>query len=272
MTLNAKEYKPGLGKREASLITGLAEQNKTIFTVDDAKNLAGPQAKEIIRWLVKKKWVLPLKRGLYAIVPLDVGLKGADAFVIHNFIIASLLVEPYYIGYWSALNYHGLTDQIPRTTFIVTTRARHPLSVLDAEYYFVKLTHGKFFGWETVKVEDHDVYISNPEKTVVDCLDHPEHCGGIEQIARAIYFSHEEINLDHVVEYANRMNNQTILKRLGFILEVTGLQKEHEGLFKEFRLSSGFPKLDTLSPRMGRHNSRWGLFINFKLNPEGWIY
>jgi hypothetical protein len=37
MTLTAKEYKAGLGKREASLIAGLAERDKTIFTVEDAK-------------------------------------------------------------------------------------------------------------------------------------------------------------------------------------------------------------------------------------------
>ncbi len=68
--------------------------------------------------LMQKKWVLPLKRGLYAIVPLDVGVKGADSFILHNFVIASHLVEPYYIGYWSALNHYGFSEQIPKTTFI----------------------------------------------------------------------------------------------------------------------------------------------------------
>lgn len=64
--------------------------------------------------------------------------RGADAFVVHSFVIASMLVRPHYIGFWSALNHHGLTDQIPRTTFVATTRARHPVRVLDAEYYFVR--------------------------------------------------------------------------------------------------------------------------------------
>jgi len=168
--------------------------------------------------LATKKWVLSLKRGLYAMVPLDVGVKGSDAFVV-----ASMLAEPYYIGFWSALNYHGLTDQIPRTTFIATIEARHPVHVLDAEYYFVKLARNKFFGWQDVTIENHKVRISDTEKTVADCLDHPEHCGGIEQVARAIYFSHEEINVSRVVEYAHRMGNRTILKRLGYVLEVTGL-------------------------------------------------
>jgi predicted transcriptional regulator of viral defense system len=161
MRPTAREYKSGLGKREASLIAGLAESGKTIFTADDARAVAGDEVKHLVNGLVRKKWVLPLKRGLYA-------------FVVHNFVIASMLVEPYYIGFWSALNYHGLTEQIPRTTFIATTKPRHPIQALDAEYVFVRLTSRKVVGWEDTDIDGHRVHISTPEKTVADCLDHPE--------------------------------------------------------------------------------------------------
>jgi predicted transcriptional regulator of viral defense system len=257
MTLSAKRYKSTLGGKEAFLVRSLAEEGKTIFAIKDALRVVGPNAKEVVRRLAAKKWVLPLKRGLYAMVPLDVGVKGADAFVVHNFVVASMLAEPYYIGYWSALNHHGLTDQIPRTTFIATTKARHVVQVLDAEYYFVNVAKSKFFGWQEIEVDDRRVRISDPEKTVADCLDHPEHCGGIEQVARAIYFSHEEIDLKRVVEYAKRMGNLTILKRFAYVLEATGLLSDYGKL---------------LSPKQGKHNSRWKLLINYKIDPEGWRY
>jgi predicted transcriptional regulator of viral defense system len=272
MKLSAKKYKSTLGGKEAFLVKSLAEEGKSIFAIKDASRLVGPGAKEVVRRLAVKKWVLPLKRGLYARVPLDVGVKGSDAFVVHNFVVASMLAEPYYIGYWSALNYHGLTDQIPRTTFIATTKARHSVQVLDAEYYFVKLAKSKFFGWQKVEIEDHTVHISDPEKTIADCLDHPEHCGGIEQVARAVYFSHEEIKLKRVVEYAWRMSNRTILKRLGHVLDATGLLSHYPRLFRGYKPSAGFPRLDPLSPKSGRYNSRWNLLINYRLDPEGWRY
>jgi predicted transcriptional regulator of viral defense system len=268
----AKEYKGTLGGQEAFLVRSLAEERRSIFTIRDASRLVGTQAKEVVRRLAAKKWVLPLKRGLYTMVPLDVGVKGADAFVVHNFVIASMLAEPYYIGYWSALNHHGLTDQIPRTTFIATTKARHPVQVLDAEYYFVKLARRKFFGWQEVQMEGRTVRISDPEKTVADCLDHPEHCGGIEQVARAIYFSHGEIDLGRVAGYAQRMGNRTILKRLGHVLEATGLLPQYEELFKGYSPSAGFSRLDPLSPKRGRHSGKWNLLINYRLDPEGWRY
>ena len=117
------EYKKGLTTRESLLISALARQDKKIFSIEDARSVSRKDAGKIMSSLMQKKWVLPLKRGLYAIVPLDVGVKGADSFILHNFVIASHLVEPYYIGYWSALNHYGFSEQIPRTTFIATTKA-----------------------------------------------------------------------------------------------------------------------------------------------------
>jgi predicted transcriptional regulator of viral defense system len=272
MTLSAKKYRFGLGKNEAFLIRSLAEAGMSLFKVEDASRLMGRPAKETLRRLARKKWVLPLKRGLYALVPLDVGVKGADAFIVHSFVMASLLAEPYYIGYWSALNHHGLTEQIPRTTFIATTRTRHPVKVLDEEYRFVKIAPKKFFGWREIEIDGRRVRLSDPEKTVADCLDHPEHCGGVEQAARAVYFSHEELDMLKLVRSAQRMGNRTILKRLGHILEASGLLGKYGGLLKGFRPSSGYPKLDTLSPARGKHDNRWRLLLNCRLDPEAWSY
>ncbi len=272
MPLSANEYRFGLGKREASLLAVLAEGHKAVFSVEDAKSIAGSDAGEVVRRLVRKKWVLALKRGLYAVVPLDVGVRAADAFVVHNFVIASLLVKPYYIGYWSALNHHGLTEQIPRTTFLATTKAKHSIEILNAEYRFVTLTARKFFGWEEVQVEGRPITLSDPEKTIADCLDHPEHCGGVEQVARALYFAHQETQVAKVVAYARRMGNGAILKRLGFILEATGLLPRYEQALARFVPSLGFPSLDPLSPKRGRHNMRWRLLVNYELDPEGWRY
>jgi predicted transcriptional regulator of viral defense system len=68
------------------------------------------------------------------------------------------------------------------------------------------------------------------------------------------------------------MGNRTILKRLGYILDVTGLLPRYEELFVGHSPSAGFTRLDTLSPRTGKHDSRWKLLINCRLNREGWFY
>jgi len=266
------EHKRGLTPRESFLISALAREDKHIFSIEDVRKLIDNSPKRMMSSLISKKWVLPLKKGLYAIVPLDVGVKGADSFILHNFVIAAHLVEPYYIGYWSALNHHGLTEQIPRTTFIATTKPKMPLEIMGNEYYFVRLVKKKFFGFTAVPFEGVSVNISTPEKTIADCLDHPEHCGGIEEVARAIFFNHSGLDMKEVYRIAMKMGNNTILKRLGFILKSTGLLERYAGLFKTFKPSKGYPPLDPLSPRKGKHDSEWGLLINIVLKSERWMY
>jgi predicted transcriptional regulator of viral defense system len=266
------DYKKGLTQSESLLISALARQDRKIFSIEDARAVTERDAKKIMSSLIGKKWVLPLKRGLYAIVPLDAGVKGSDSFVLHNFVIASYLVEPYYVGYWSALNHHGLSEQIPRTTFIATPKPKMPLTILDSDYCFVTIEKRKFFGSQEIEIEGWKVNISTPEKTIADCLDHPEHSGGIDEVAKAIYFNHEEIDIRKLYSFAEKMGNLTILKRLGYILETTGLLDRYKDMFANFSPSKGYPALDLISPRRGRHNSRWGLLVNLELDPKRWMY
>jgi predicted transcriptional regulator of viral defense system len=114
--------KEGLSKREAVALTRLAGQDKTIITIDDIENtihVSYEVAKKIANDLVHKNWLDRLKRGTYLIVPLAAGDTGH--YTEHEFVIAAHLANPMYISYWSALNYHGLTEQVPMTVFAATT-------------------------------------------------------------------------------------------------------------------------------------------------------
>ena len=264
--LSTRKYK-GLGRKESFLLLSLARKDKKIFTIKDAKEISkNPQ--KILYSLSKKRWILHLKRGLYATVPMDIGPKGADAFIIHDFNIASNLVRPYYIGYWSALNYHGLTDEIPNTVFIASLEAKKPLKILYSRFYFVKLIKRKFFGFRKFKVEGEEVNISNKEKTIADCLDHPEHAGGIDEIGRSIFFNHKELDFSVVENYLMKIDNLTAIKRFGYILEACNLGYK----VNTSKISKTFSLLDPLSPKRGTYNKKWFLIINRKINPESWMY
>lgn len=272
MAVTTEQYREGLTNKESFLISSLARSDKKVFTIEDAKAIAGEQAVKMLINLVKKKWILKLKRGLYIIVPLDIGVKGADSFIMHNFVIASKLVEPYYIGYWSALNHYGFSDQIPVTTFIATTKAKKGLKILDTSYLFVQVSESRFFGSHDIEIEGEKVKISDKNKTITDCLDHPEHGGGMDEIARSIYFSMEEIDIKKIVKYALKIGNVTIIKRLGYILDTCGLLEKYRAVFEKIELSKGYSLFDPISPKKGKHNERWLLLINRDIKPERWMY
>jgi predicted transcriptional regulator of viral defense system len=272
MALTKEEYRKGLSKKESLLISALAGRDKKIFNIAEAKKILGKGSKKFISSLIKKKWMLKLKRGLYAIVPLDIGVKGAESFIVHDFVIASYLTRPYYIGFWSALNYHGLSDQIPTTIFIASTKPRPLLNIVNSRFLFIQISRNKFIGIEKIEIEGRKANISNINKTVVDCLDHPEHSGGIDEIARAIYFNHEELNFKKIRHYGLKMNNVTIFKRLGYILEKVGLLEKYARTFEGIKLTKGYPLIEKTGVRRGKYNEKWKLLINADIKPKRWMY
>jgi len=91
-------------------------------------------------------------------------------------------------------------------------------------------------------------------------------------VSKVIYVYLRDVDICRICGFVEWIRNLTILKRLGFILETTRLLDTYRDIFRKFIPSKGYPALDPLSPMRGKYNSRWGLLVNFELNPNGWIY
>jgi len=162
-----ENIRAGLSRNESILLSSLSEKDKTIFKLEDVMaELKCPYtyAKVLAYNLARKKWIIVLRRGVYLIVPLSAGIKSQ--YTEHEFVIASYLVSPYYIAYWSALNFHGFTEQTPFSVFVATTRRIQNIEVLNVKYNFVTLNKRKFFGFEPTAVGTYKVNVSNREKTL----------------------------------------------------------------------------------------------------------
>lgn len=263
VTRNANIRK-GLSKKEAYLLSSLAEKKKQLFAVKDVMKELGCShnyAKVITSRLIKKKWLTQIEKGKYLIVPLEAGKESI--YTEHEFIIASELVQPYYIAYWSALNYHGMTEQVPFTVFIATTKRRRNKKIHEVSYEFVAITKRKFFGYTAVNIAGKDIFISDREKTVADCLDHPEYCGDVTEVAKAIWNAREELDFERLLDYALKMKNGAILKRLGYLLQKLEI-KIPADIDKRIRqnISNGYAVLNTSGRKKGRHKSEWKLLVN----------
>jgi predicted transcriptional regulator of viral defense system len=211
--------------------------------------------------LTKKKWVIVLKRGVYLIVPLSAGTKSQ--YTEHEFVIASHLVSPYYIAYWSALNFYGFTEQTPFTVFVATPRRIKNREVLNIKFNFVTLSKRKFFGFEPTGVSTYKINISDREKTLADALDHPEYCGGIPEVAKSLWNAKEAVSIEKIAGYAERMGNCAIVKRLGYLVESLDMDVDLEVLSKlRGMISQGMSALDPARPKKGMYNTRWNLLLN----------
>jgi len=261
-----RKYSRTLSEKEARILTDLSYRNRTIFTLEDARRLVG-DPKNVLDWLVRKKWILKIRKGVYAIAPLEAGEKGADRYTVHSFVIGSLLTKPYYIGYWSALNHYGFTEQTPPCVYVATPKPRNSRKILDVEFKFVTIASRKMFGITTATIENRPVNISTPAKTFVDCLDHPEHAGGIDEVAKALYFSAAELKLKTLAKTAIKIGNGAAVKRLGYVSEILGLD-ECLSVLENAEIKKGYSLLDPLSPKKGQIKERWSLVVNTTIDPK----
>jgi len=249
---------------ETYILARLSSSGKRFITIGDIENTVDcshDNAKRIASDLSKKKWLERIERGKYLIVPLEAGEKGI--YTEHEFLIASQLIDPYYVGYWSALNFHDFTEQVPYTVFVATTNRKRDLELHGVDYKFVTLTKNKFFGFEEYSFAGGKVKISSPEKTLVDSLDHLEYSGGLEEIVKTLANAEGEISKEKLVECAVKLDNGAVLKRLLYLMDLLEIE-----LPKKLRINikdnftTGFALLDPTKKDEGTLRRKWRVKVN----------
>lgn len=256
-----EEKRKGLSKKESYLLSYLSEKRKNIFSLGDiiaVLKCSYENAKVTAGRLKKKKWIIGIAKGKYLIVPLAAGVKGE--YTEHEYVLASLIAEPYYIAYWTALNYYGFTEQVPGTVFVAARKKAKDRELFGTKYTFVLLSAHKFFGFREIPVSSYKIKISDKEKTIIDCLDKPRYCGGMEEIVKSVHYAKDELDFDKLIKYALKMKNNAVVKRLGFVLDFIGWESKAKGLEK--KVFSSYSILDPTKEKKGKMNSKWKLQIN----------
>jgi predicted transcriptional regulator of viral defense system len=255
-----------LGPTETRLLNRLAANGQIVFSTDQARAALGDteqNVNKLLYRLTRKRWLLRLEKGKYLLLPLEAGSEGT--YTIHEFVIAAHLVEPYAIAYASAFSFHDLFDLLPQTVLVATTRRKDDVVVddLGLRFRFVTLTPHKFFGFQTLTIEDHPVQITRPSKTLVDGLDRPDLCGGIVGVTKGIYrYARDYGEWERVTADAQRLGNRTVFKRLGYLVELTEVQVGEWLERWRAEISAGETLLDPRYGRQGDYHSGWNLRLN----------
>ena len=201
----------------------------------------------------------------------------ADAS-LHPFAVATRLVEPSAIGYWSALHHHGFTEQIPQAVFAMTpskvvtpsmrlrslSRASegHAWKIGVTRYHYVTVKREYFFGIEPVWVnEQFRIPLTDKERTVLETFASPRLFGGIGEALALIEQNADKLDVKRLVNYAEHYGKASVAKRLGWALERTGISEKALSPLRKMPVM-GLTILDPTRARRGPCNSQWQIQEN----------
>lgn len=252
------------------LLRKLSSEGARIFTTDQARQLApsvglsSGYLSQALFYLAKSGWLVRLRNGLYAIASTVPGVAPA-----HEFEIAMALVQPAAISHWSALHFHGLTEQAPQKVFVLTTtetavpRVRstkrkpspegYPIG--DSFFQFIQVKPERFFGTEKVWIGEARIDITDPERSLLDGLSMPQYCGDFAEVLHAFESRGDKLQLDRIIDYALRLDAATA-KRLGWVLEQQGISPNSLQALAKVPIK-GYRSLDPTGPRKGPCHRRW---------------
>jgi predicted transcriptional regulator of viral defense system len=199
-------------------------------------------------------------------------------------------INPFsYISHLSAMEYHGLTDTIPRVLIYSTPDAKKwralaqkkmekdyngkvsdilaPLNTIRLN----KLGKKKLIEFSSVhfgsyiNIKNKQLRVSSIGRTFLDMIRKPDLCGGIYNVLQA-YEGYSEKYIDLILDEVDKNGNKIEKVRAGYILEERCGIKDHPRveIWKTHAQRGGSRKLDPNNEYMPIYSEAWCLSINIE--------
>jgi len=244
----------------------LYDSGHTMFTTAEAATITGlsvPLASSLLHKARKRGLVSQVKRGLFIIVPPELG--SSTEYAGNPYLVARYLADgaPYFLSHASAMELHSMVTQ-PQFVMFVSSTKRIPKQTLHGtQFRFVLLKSKDFFGntkhWVT---KQESVEISDLERTILDGLRHPEYCGGITDVAKGLWMRRDDVRVAKLIDYVHRLGVGSIYRRLGYLLDLFGIGTHAELQSLRTALTATYVPLDPSLPSEGSHTAKWRLQLN----------
>lgn len=216
---------------------------KPVFTVQDIERIANCSKSytwQIIARLKERGLIKEVRRNAYTLMD--------DAYAV-----ATNIVYPCYISFWSASRFLGYTEQLPRVINVATTRKAKALEFEGYKIKFVPIRH--FFGYKKIRSGNAEIFLAEDEKLLIDAFLKPKECGNMDEIEKM--FENAKISEEKLVSYLKRVNSRAVIKRVGFTLEkMRGID-----ISAHFKMDNNYIPLNPFTMQGKKTNAQWRLRI-----------
>jgi len=230
----------------------------TLDTIAHALNVGRADASKIAARWVSQGRLTRIRPGLFSPVPLDAEPETSGVSDLWQ-IVPDLFGTAFITG-WSAAEHWDLTEQLFRRVCVKTTGPvrQNIVTVRDGQFFVAHVREDLIFGTRTHWADRARVQVADPHRTIIDMLDDPRLGGGGRHTKDCIesYLASDFASGETLLDYADRIGNGAVFKRLGFVAE--SIVGSGDPLVKECRrrLTMGYADFDP-AVKGGRVVTRW---------------
>ena len=245
-----------------TLLTELAARGRLVSSADALSigaelGLSTSNVRKSLALLRKDGWLTSLQRGL------DL-LTTPGAAPVHPFVIATSLTPDATVSGWAAIHHHGLTEQLPRTTEVMTTRGamKRQVAFEGERFELITVVTSRMFGIDEVWLQGGRARLLSKERAILELFLRPREFGGLETALSMLEEHAHDIDARKLVDVALELGVVSVAKRVGWALEhaAGGSPVVVEPL--RALPTTGYGLLDPSKPTRGPRLSRWHLQEN----------
>ena len=183
----------------------LETNNVVVFTLEDAVKIldsGNNYASLFLHRCIEKGLIGRIKRGIYY-------LKKR----VNEYEIASNILTPSYVSMVSALAYYGLTTQIPRFVYVISTKRHRPIRGINGfDIIFKHVKNSMMFGYH--KESNGNIFIADPEKALVDIY----YFNDVNDLDEDAFKRPSRLNIEKLVKYAEASKSKHVMRSVAGLL------------------------------------------------------
>jgi predicted transcriptional regulator of viral defense system len=219
--------------------------------------------RRFVSHLTRAGWLVRIKKGLYQVAA-DLGSLGT--LTLSNYVVAQLLHPGSYVSFESALQFHGLHDQLMRSTTSTALKQHATVTVQSFTYRFVKTTEQYFYGFEEHILAGHRAQIATVEKALIDMVQFHRSVYSADRVLEILSEDFHNIDEARLTTYLLRANITT-QRLFGLFFDKLNLSYD-EKLVENARNSPASSRVDGTGQA---YSAKWrlyydpGMFRNYQI-------
>lgn len=253
-------------------IEDLQSRGRYHFSTEEAVEALGssvPATQAALRRLKAKAEIAAPHRGFHVIVPPEyrrLGCLPADHFIPQ---LMQHLGEPYYVALLSAAAYHGAAHQKPQVFQVMVSRRRRPVACGEVHIQFVARNDMAETPTVLRNTPRAVIRVASAAATAHELVGHPEHAGGLNNVATVLAELAESLDAEALVTEAHRVPLAWV-QRLGYLLTLVDASELAAALEPVVRARNPFPVALAPSEEAtgAPGDGRWKVSVNVQVEPD----